>query len=166
MAQSQIGYGKNFTHGDLVQFAFIDSEGFFEADVEGIFDRFAVLSQLNENLRVDLLNDFLSYSHAVVSLCQQIVKLMALRFFFGFDPTLVGDIAVSALNMLGCIFFDIQIHPKLIVIFGLKQMIVVIEAELFVDMIGGIADATLLIGMFSVEFGHFYQHILYVVKFL
>ena len=61
---------------------------------------------------------------------------MALRFLFGFDPTLIGDITVSALNMLGCIFFDIQIHSKLIIIFGLKQMIIVVETEFFVDVVG------------------------------
>ena len=38
VAQSQVGYGKDLAHGYLVYCAFIDSEGFFEADVEGVSD--------------------------------------------------------------------------------------------------------------------------------
>ena len=67
VTQSQVGYGKDFTHGNLVQFAFIDSEGFFETDVEWISDWFAVLGQLNENLWANFLNNFLGNGHAVVS---------------------------------------------------------------------------------------------------
>ena len=45
-------------------------------------------------------------------------------------------------------------------------MIVVVEAEFFVDVVGWVADVSLLKVMSAIELGHFYQHIPYVVEFL